>query len=79
MLSGGAMNERNTLLQRQELLEQAARLQRAIITVRMHTLQQNRVTLIAGTALSLLRRIPALPRPLMLAWGAYKWLTRNKR
>lgn len=73
------MSELDMLHKRLELLEQAARLQRATVVVRLHALQENRASLVAETAWQLLQRFLPLPGPLAMAWKAVNWLLRRKK
>lgn len=72
------MSELDCLQQRQQLLEQAARLQRATIVVRLHKLQENRLSLFGGSIWQLLQRFYAPPTPLRLVWQAFSWLRRKR-
>lgn len=73
------MNELKMLQQRQQLLEQAARLQRATIMVRLHSLQKNRWSLLASGGLDLARRLLPASSPLLLAWRTCSWLLGRHR
>lgn len=73
------MSELDWLQQRQQLLEQAARLQRATINVRLQQLQDNRWTLFAGSVWQTARRWLPAGGPLMLTWRAIRWLWRRRR
>lgn len=73
------MSEMDMLNKRQELLEQAARLQRATIVVRLHKLQENRGSMLVATGWQLVQRFFPLPGPMLLAWKTVSWLLRKKR
>lgn len=68
------MNELKLLQQRQQLLEQAARLQRATIVVRLHSVQKNRWALLASSGMDLARRLLPASSPLLLGWRTVSWL-----
>lgn len=73
------MSELDMLQKRQELLEQAARLQRATVVVRLHKLQENRGPLLVETGWQLVQRFFPLPGPMLMAWKTVSWLLRKKR
>lgn len=73
------MSEMDMLHKRQELLEQAARLQRATVVVRLHKLEENRGSLLAETGWQLLQRFLPLPGPMIIAWKTINWLLRRRK
>lgn len=72
------MNELKCLQQRQQLLEQAARLQRATIVVRLQQAQQNRWPLLAAGIWQQAQRWLPAGGPLTLAWHLGRWLWRRR-
>lgn len=68
------MTELELLTRRQELLEQAARLQRATIAVRLYKMETNKMTMVAQTVADVYRKLVKSPTSLAVAMGAVKWV-----